>query len=289
MNDATLRTPVTDPEVLLEGPVFSDEIGWRSGLQTKTLDDVEYESLRIVPAKEAMSGVYSIYFRPQHRRWALVRYAQRYRWLVEIVLGRGLSGQQVLLRQGFREEDIAFLDEIVPVPEYSPAVYEILWRAITEYAYVPLSRKLDEVETFVPSEIVREHPDLSMDDVGLLDQFLRRHLIQSEEAADQSRNGPNQTVDTVSCDPETRYEKTSEGERAISAIVEEYERLVVAESYDPLRIPEPETADEHIEAAPKADRGSVTRPVTEEEETDVESLNDDIDDILTDLTADGDP
>lgn len=272
---------VTDPMVLKEGPVFSDEIGWNSGLQSPELSNIDVESRRIVPAKEAMRGIYSIYFQPGHRQWALVRYARRYQWLVETVLGRGLSGQHLLHRQGFTKGDIAFLRDIVPESEYNCAVYEFIWLAITSEEYLPLAEALLDVDTFVPEQLFQRHDELSTDDTGLLSQFLRRHVIISTASLNQRSFGPAETTDSAACDSSKEYMLSEDGEEVLSAFLDEYERLVVDREYEQLSIEDVETADDHVEAAPTTSENHIREP--DEEEVDPGDLNSDIDDLLADL------
>jgi hypothetical protein len=139
----------------------------------------EIDSLRLVPSKSAARGVHTIYFKPEHRQWALVRLLKRYRWLFEILLQRGLSGEHMLLRQGFSTDDLDFLYDVVPQPpaEYNPIVYDLLWLVATHDEYLALTEAMADRTRFVPERLLRETPGISVDDSGYFSRFLRSHLI----------------------------------------------------------------------------------------------------------------
>jgi hypothetical protein len=197
------------------------------------------ESLRIVPSKSAASGVYTIYFSSAHREWALVRLAIRYRWLFEIQLNRGMSGEHQLLQQGFTPDDLAFLFDIVPAPpeEYSPVVYDMLWLVATYDEYRALTAAMLERQRFTPRELFEAVPTVDKSKIGLLTRFLRSHLIEPETTASdqiQSQNADS-NADLQAVVDET-YTVTPDGETALRGILVEYNRIFVEADFDSLFI-----------------------------------------------------
>ncbi|WP_142860659.1 hypothetical protein [Salinigranum halophilum] len=222
------------PEIILEGPVFSDELSVSPQQFRQT---TEIESLRLVPAKSASSGVHAVYFRPEHRTWALVRLAKRYRWILEIQLNRGLSGEQQLYNQQFTEADRDFLFDIFPRPshQYNPIVYDMLWLVATYDEYLRLAKALTDVDSFTPRELIDQSPGLNPSDASFLTRFLRHHLISSSKR-DQHRNPPqSQTAKATSrLDLDSTYMITEEGVEALDGIVTEYERIFTRGEFEPL-------------------------------------------------------
>ena len=225
--------------VLHDGPVFTDEFaGYPQELQ-QFRDDHDVEKRRLVPAKSAARGVHTVYFRPKHREWALVRLARRYRWAVEIQLLRGMSGERQLLRGGFTPEDVTFLADIVPEPpnEYSSVVYDLLWLAATAEEYVRLASAIKDRSRFRPREVLTATEGLDPEDTNYLTRFLRSHLVR--EAMDPSSDttrGSNPESGELQIDLDTEYEVTREGRTSLEGIVEEYERILEDESFQPLLV-----------------------------------------------------
>lgn len=222
--------------LLLNGPLFRDE------LETQPQNfrrDHEIESLRLVPSKSAASGVYTIYFKPEHRQWALVRLATRYRGLFEIQLLRGMSGEYQLLEQGFTSADLEFLVDIIPRPpeEYSPIVYDMLWLVATYDEYLALSRAIVDRETFVPRDVLRSTEGVPIDDDGFFTRFLRSHLIRPTGTVSVSKDrGSNSKRADTSVDVTAEYKVTKEGREALGGIVTEYERIFERQEFEPLFI-----------------------------------------------------
>lgn len=244
--------------VLLEGPVFADELA-SSPQQLQTFRaEHDLDQRRIVPAKSAASGVHTVYFRPEHREWALVRVAQRYRWAVEIQLLRGMSGERQLLRSGFTAEDVGFLADIVPEPPaaYSPVVYDVLWLAATTEAYVRLAHAIRERGQFRPREVLRSTDGLDIDDVTHLTRFLRSHLIRESVArSSYTTTGSNPESGELTVDLDSQYEVTPEGRASLDGIVEEYDRILERGAFDPLLIDPERDPESHLRG------GNTTKPV----------------------------
>lgn len=239
--------------VLHDGPVFADEFaGSRQRLQEfRTNHDLDQR--RLVPAKSAASGVHTVYFRPEHREWALVRLADRYRWAVEIQLLRGMSGERQLLRMGFTAEDVGFLGDILPEPPatHSPVVYDVLWLAAMSEAYVRLARAVREAGEFQPRDVLRTTEGLDLDDVNYLTRFLRSHLIrESVPRSSYTRHGSNPESAHLTVDLDTQYEVTPDGRASLDGIVEEYDRIFERAAFDPLLVDPERDPESHLRAVP---------------------------------------
>lgn len=226
-------------DVLHDGPLFSDELdGYPQDIQAFRADH-ELEGLRLVPTKSAASGVHTIYFKPEHRNWALVRLARRYRWAIEIQLLRGMSGERQLLSGGFTVDDLGFLYDIVPEPpvDYSPVVYDMLWLAATYDEYLRLSRAIRHREEFRPREVLTETEGVDLEDDGFFTRFLRSHLIrESVERSEYTTRGSNPESGELSIDIDALYEVTDDGRASLHGVVEEYERILERGEFDPLLV-----------------------------------------------------
>lgn len=236
-NPLSMTTATDYPaSLLLEGPLFADELKTQpQNFRAKH----ELHTLRLVPSKSGASGVYAIYFLPEHRQWALVRLATRYRALFEVQLLRGMSGEQQMIRQEFTSDDLAFLWDILPLPakEYNPVVYDILWKANSHEEYGIIAREIAARKTFVPKVILQSTAELTVDDDGFFIPFIRSHLIRPKIGASANkRRNSNPRKSNVSIDIEAEHELTSEGREALSGIVAEYERLFEEEEFEPLLI-----------------------------------------------------
>jgi len=222
--------------LLLDGPLFSDELETQPQHFKR---DHEIDTLRIVPSRSAASGVHTIYFKPEDRHWALVRLASRYRGLFEILLQRGMSGENLLLKQGFSSDDLGFLLDIVPHPpdDYSPIVYDILWLAATYDEYLALAETIAERDTFVPRDVLRSTPGLTADDRSFFTRFLRSHLIRPNVETPESthRRSNSQKADR-SVELDAEYEVTNDGRDALRGIVGEHERIFERQEFEPLLI-----------------------------------------------------
>ncbi|MFC6720277.1 hypothetical protein [Halobacteriaceae bacterium SHR40] len=243
--------------ILNEGPAFSDEIEGTTQTIQAEFGGQPVESIYLVPTKSAAKGVYKIYFLPKDRQWALVRLARRYRWLLEIQLLRGMSGEQQLLGQDLTGEDLEFLLDIIPSPreDYSPVVYDMLWVAAAFDEYLELAKVMHGRSEFTPKEVVADADGVTVEEIGLFTKFLRRHLIEPVDNEPKKRHGPSssQTVE-LSINPEESYKLTSEGENAIEGIVTEYERILVDQQFEPLFInPELNPLQHFEEYEPAAD------------------------------------
>ena len=222
--------------IIKEGPTFRDEL---TRQPQDLLRDEPIESLRIVPAKSAATGVYTIYFDSAHREWALVRLAIRYRWLFEIQLNRGMSGERQLLQQGFTPDDLAFLFDIIPAPpeEYNPIVYDMLWLVATYDEYRALTEAMLDQNRFTPRELFDSVSTVDDSKIGFLTRFLRSHLIEpvsttSEQlqSHDTASNGDlHATIDET-------YTVTADGETALRGILAEYDRIFEAADFESLFI-----------------------------------------------------
>jgi hypothetical protein len=278
--------------VLLDGPVFADELAGTPQQLQEFRATHGLDQRRLVPAKSAASGVHSVYFRPEHREWALVRLAKRYRWAVEIQLLRGMSGERQLLRTGFTADDVGFLADIVPEPPaaYSPVVYDVLWLAATTEAYVRLARAVRERGQFRPRDILRETEGLDLDDVNCLTRFLRSHLVrESVTRPPSTTRGSNPESGELAVDLDSQYEVTPEGRASLDGIVEEYDRILVSGAFDPLLVDPDRDPERHLEGAPTADSaGDHERVATVEADGERGSLSGDGGSVAEPDTGDGD-
>jgi len=241
----TTKYPVS---LLLDGPLFMDELDTQPQHFRREHD---IESLRLVPSKSAASGVYTVFFRPEHRQWALVRLATRYRGLFEIQLQRGMSGEHQLLRQGFDSDDLAFLFDIIPHPpdEYSPIVYDMLWLVATYDQYLVLSKALADRDTFRPRDVLRSTPGVTTADTGFFTRFLRSHLIRPKiETSENRHSRSNPEKSERSIDLDTTYEVTADGRDALQGIVTEYDRIFERGDFEPLLINPELDPYEHLRA-----------------------------------------
>jgi hypothetical protein len=222
--------------LLFEGPLFSDELKYKP--QQSSIDQ-EFETLRLVPSKSAASGVYTIYFLPEHRQWALVRLAERYRGLFEIELHRGMSGEYQLLRQGFTSDDLDFLFDIVPKPakEYSPVVYDMLWLVATYDEYFTLTEAMVDRDEFTPRQILQTMDSEVHQNEGFFRRFLRSHLIRPvSDDSEYVRSRSNRSKTKISVDLDEVHEITAEGKEALQGIISEYDRIFQQRQFDPLLI-----------------------------------------------------
>ncbi len=222
--------------IITDGPTFRDEL---TRQPQDLLRDDSIESLRIVPAKSAATGVYTIYFDSAHREWALVRLAIRYRWLFEIQLNRGMSGERQLLQQGFTPDDLAFLFDIIPVPpeKYNPIVYDMLWLVATYDEYRALTEAMLDRDRFTPQELFDAVSTVDESKIGFLTRFLRSHLIKPVGTASerlQSHDSAS-TGDLYATIDET-YTVTVDGETALQGILAEYGRIFEDADFEPLFI-----------------------------------------------------
>jgi len=219
--------------IIKEGPTFRDEL---TRQPQEFLDDESIESLRIVPAKSAATGVYTIYFQSAHREWALVRLAIRYRWLFEIQLNRGMSGERQLLQQGFTPDDLAFLFDIIPAPpeEYNPIVYDMLWLVATYDEYRALTEAMLDRARFTPRELFDAVATVDESKIGFLTRFLRSHLIEPVSTeSDRLQSHAESNADLHAAIDET-YTVTADGETALHGILAEYTRIFGDAEFDPL-------------------------------------------------------
>jgi hypothetical protein len=224
------------PTVILDGPVFSDELRYPP---TTIRDTHGVTCLRLVAAKSAASGVSGVYFAPEHREWALVRLATRYRWLFEIQLNRSLSAERQLFRQGFEEADVEFLFSIFPLPpeEYNPIVYDMLWLVATFDQYLSLTRAILDAGRFTPRELLESTDDLGVEDAGYLTRFLRSHLVQPVTGPRWPTDGGSGPArGDLSVDLDGTYTTTPEGETALEGVLAEYDRIFVRQEFLPLLI-----------------------------------------------------
>lgn len=222
--------------LLLDGPLFSDELKYQP--QQSTIDE-EFDTLRIIPSKSAASGVYTIYFLPKDRQWALVRLAKRYRGLFEIQLNRGMSGEYQFLRQGFNSEDLNFLFDVIPKPskEFSPIVYDMLWLVATYDEYLALTNEMVDRDEFTPRQILQTMDNEIGDNDGFFTRFLRSHLIQPKaEDSDYRRSRSNRTKSNISLELDTVHEITVDGKEVLQGIISEHERIFERQQFNPLLI-----------------------------------------------------
>jgi hypothetical protein len=257
-------------DVLHDGPVFSDELeGYPQAVQ-QFREKHELEGLRLVPTKSAASGVHTVYFRPEHRNWALVRLARRYRWAIEIQLLRGMSGERQLLSGGFTVEDLGFLYDIVPDPpvDYSPVVYDMLWLAATFDEYLRLSRAIRDRDQFSPREVLETTDGVDLDDAGFFTRFLRSHLIrESVERSEYTTRGSNPESGELSIDINAEYEVTDDGRASLHGVVAEYERILERGEFDPLLVDPDQDPVSHLRGEgsepPRATSGDAVATVAE--------------------------
>lgn len=222
--------------LLLDGPLFTDELKYKP--QQSSIDQ-DFNTLRLIPSKSAASGVYTIYFLPEHRQWALVRLAKRYRGLFEIELHRGMSGEYQLLRQGFISEDLDFLFDIVPKPvkEYSPVVYDMLWLVATYDEYLTLTEVMVDRDEFTPRQILQTMDSEVHQNEGFFRRFLRSHLIRPvSDDSEHVRRRSNRSKANISVDLDEVHEITAEGRETLQGIISEYDRIFQQRQFDPLLI-----------------------------------------------------
>jgi len=233
------RLTVSDPEVLWEGPLFADEIAWPGGITDALVEQYDLDARRLVLAKEANKGVCSIYFRVEHWQEALIRYADRYRPLLELILRQGLSGERRLLQQGWLDEDIDFLFEIIPgleQNEHSPVVYKLVLQSLTIPVYIDIAQALQGKSRFTPQEVLEQVAGVDTDDAGLFNPFIRHHLIETTESmkgSDHYRGKRQSTKIGTALDKE--YRLTSEGNDAIPAVAAVYEAMIERQTFEPLQ------------------------------------------------------
>lgn len=250
--------------IILEGPTFRDELK-RQPQNIK--QDHDLSSLRLVPGKSAAKGVHEIYFIPEHREWALVRLALRYRWILEVQFNRGMVGERQLLRQGFTPDDIDFLFHIVPKPpvEFSPVVYDMLWRVATFDEYLVLTESILENKVVKPSELLAETDGVDDDDIGFITRFLRSHLIERKrDPADRTRNRGKSQGTNLSADPDAKYVVTDDGEEALEGILQEYNRIFLASQFEPLYINPDLDPHQHLREFESQEGGNETEIEFEE-------------------------
>ena len=222
--------------IIKEGPTFRDEL---TRQPQDLLRDEPIESLRIVPAKSAATGVYTIYFDSAHREWALVRLAIRYRWLFEIQLNRGMSGERQLLQQGFTPDDLAFLFDIIPAPpeEYNPIVYDMLWLVATYDEYRALTEAMLDQNRFTPRELFDSVSTVDDSKIGFLTRFLRSHLIEPvSTASEQLQSHDTASNGDLHATIDETYTVTADGETALRGILAEYDRIFEAADFESLFI-----------------------------------------------------
>ena len=225
---------------LLGGPTFTDELnGSAIDEELMTLLGINY--FRVVPPRSAMSGVYGIYFFEDNTAEAIIRYTQRYRRIMEVVIKSGMSGERRLRRLGFPNTAIEFLNRIIPdAPEdVNPVVYKILWKASDKKEYLNIALELQNKRKFTPREIVERNSELNGDDDGYFCQFIRQHLIESMDAVETKKHSHGGAGgDEISIDLDKEYRITSVGKEAIPDIISEYERLFINKEFGPLRLSE---------------------------------------------------
>lgn len=235
---AMVRGDIHNLDGLLERPLFADELGNPNPLDGELMEILEINHFRIVPPKSAMEGVYGIYFFSHHVKEAIIRYAERYRWIFEILLRAGMRGEQILKGRGFTDEAIEFLREIVPNIEngINPVVYQILWDASDHEKYLDLASELQDEGKFTPREIIDRSDNLSQADIGCFHRFIRNYLIESMEAVRTKRHHHGGAGgDNISVDLDAEYHLTQIGEKAIPAILSEYERIFIDKGFEPLK------------------------------------------------------
>lgn len=248
--------PVYDESILSEGPLFRDEIGWTHQITQQLAD--KYELGRRSIRYRGGSGVYTIYFPLPTLEAALIRYAHRYRGVIEVALGRGLSGERMLYQQGWYEDELQYLRDIIPSreTEYNPAVYELLWKSLTYPEYLAIIEVLRRNRVFVPSELI-EAAGLE-DAEGFFSTFIRSNMIrESERRSDQSRGRGSKS--SIDIDPEKKYIVTDQGSQILEGSLKEHDRLFESESYAPLH------ADVDAARAHIPPEEEVSEPTKEEE------------------------
>lgn len=236
------------PSIILDGPTFNDELN-RAPQQLRQQQEIA--SLRLIPSRSAASGVHTIYFTPEHRDWALVRLATRYRELFEIQLQRGMSGERQLMQQGFQSTDLEFLFDILPQPpdSYSPVVYDMLWLALTYPEYRYLAMHLMDADQFVPREVLESSPHLTVDDAGFFTRFVRSHFIVETDSQNISSQGQSSSSKSdLDVKLDESYTVTAQGGEVLRGIVSEYERIVEKQEFDRLLINPQADPREHLRA-----------------------------------------
>lgn len=239
---------VTSSEVLWDGPLFADEIGGPQGLTPSLREQYDLKALRVIPAKSAMTGVVTIYFRPKHRQWALVRYAKRYRWIFEILLRQGMSGERRLIDNDFSPDDVAFLRDIVPMPDepISPAVYDILWRAAPFPAHIHVVSAISSETVFTPQEIIVQNEDIDNSDSFVFERLVRSHLIERKGSGSHPNARAKGSSTSISTDLDAEYRVTPEGKNTLPQIVNEHERIFVRETFKQLLINQELDPESHL-------------------------------------------
>jgi hypothetical protein len=218
--------PVYDEAILKSGPLFGDEIGWSGGINKQIAD--KYNLARRGIRFRGGAGVYTIYTPSPKLEAALIRYLHRYRSLVEVILRRGLSGERMLLQQGWYEDELDYLFEQLPEHDndFSPVVYELLWKSITYEEYLSIIEVLNRRERFSPVAIA-EAVGLKDGGRGFFKTFVRRNLVmsadrrQSEQREYTTRSGS----DSIRLEPHTDYFLTEYGSDAVAGVIAEHQRL----------------------------------------------------------------
>jgi hypothetical protein len=234
---------------LLEGPTFADELSG-SAIDEELMKILGINHFRIVPPRSAMGGVYGIYFFGYDTAEAIIRYSQRYRWVMEVVIRSGMSGERRLRSRGFPDAAIEFLGSIVPdAPKnVNPVVYQILWKAADKEEYLNIAIELQDERKFTPRKIIERNSELDEGDSGYFCQFIRQYLIESMNAVKTRRHSHGGAGgDEISVDLNNEYRVTSIGEEAIPDIVSEYERLFIDKELEPLRLGEEEQKSAQLE------------------------------------------
>jgi hypothetical protein len=233
--------PIYEETILGEGPLFRDEIGWTQSIDQQSVDryDLSRRGIRF----RGSSGLHIIYFPLETLEAALIRFSHRYRGVIEVIIRRGLSGERMLLQQGWYEDEVDYIRDCIPDPktEYNPAVYELLWKSLTYEEYLGIIEVLDRHhEAFIPADLA-EAAGLDHDGSGFFSTFIRSNLIGKVDRETTTRaRGRNKStsIDTV---PDEEYLLTDQGKKVIEGALSEHDRLFESESYAPL--------DADIEAA----------------------------------------
>lgn len=240
---------VTDSNVLWEGPLFADEVGWAPSISSDLIDRYELRSRRIILGKAANKGVTSIYFRPPHHEPALIRYANRYRPLIELLLRQGLSGEERLINQGWMPEEIDYFYEIIPglgSNEYSPIVYRLVQQSLTTPKYLDLAELIEGRSRFKPSDLSLASSKIDKSDLSLLGLFIRHHLIEKIDSSNQTvKSRGKRTATTTGVETEAEYVLTPQGKESIPAMLSVYDRVIRNPEFQPLDAPI-EAATNHL-------------------------------------------